>query len=51
MEIVQRTELAEVQGLGIVDIARKCDSPIDYIVNPVDAISFFNSVSFKKDNQ
>ncbi len=40
-------------GLGIVDIARKCDSPIDCIVNPVDNITSFLtlSVSFKKDNQ
>ena len=40
-------------GLGIVDIARKCDSPIECTVNPVDdAISFLTlSVSFKKENQ
>ncbi len=40
-------------GLGIVDIARKCDSPIECTINPVDdTISFLSlSVSFKKDNQ
>lgn len=40
-------------GLGIVDIARKCDSPIDCIVDPIDEMNSFLtlSVSFKKDNQ
>ena len=38
-------------GLGIVDIARKCDSPIECTVDRVDdEISFMTlSVSFKKD--
>lgn len=40
-------------GLGIVDIARKCDSPIDCVVDRVDETNSFLtlSVSFKKDNQ
>lgn len=40
-------------GLGIVDIARKCDSPIEYVFDPVDdKMSFMTlSVYFKKDNQ
>ena len=38
-------------GLGLVDIARKCDSPIECTVDRVDdEISFMTlSVSFKKD--
>ncbi|MBK8393767.1 MAG: hypothetical protein IPL26_00770 [Leptospiraceae bacterium] len=40
-------------GLGIVDIARKCDSPVDCVVDFVDEKNSFLtlSVSFKKDNQ
>jgi hypothetical protein len=40
-------------GLGLVDIARKCDSPVDCVIDRVDDTNSFLtlSVSFKKDNQ
>ena len=40
-------------GLGIVDIARKCDSPIDCVVDHVDEMNSFLTLSvyFKKENQ
>ena len=40
-------------GLGIVDIARKCDSPIDCVVDHIDEVNSFLTLSvyFKKENQ
>jgi hypothetical protein len=48
-----RPEGSKGAGLGLIDIARKCDSPIDCIIDKIDDTNSFMTltVSFKKDNQ